>query len=94
MKKIDVNIEKINEDIDNSWEILAEPIQTIMRYHNVENSYDIIKDATRGKEINEKIIIEIINKCDLSNNVKNKLLKLKPREYIGLAKKLTLKKLK
>ena len=92
MKKIDVNIKKIDEDLNKSWEILAEPIQTIMRYHNVENSYDIIKDATRGKDITQEIIKEIIDKCDLSDSIKNKLLKLKPSDYIGLAKKLTLKK--
>ena len=92
MKKIDVNIKKIDEDLNKSWEILAEPIQTIMRYHNVENSYDVIKDATRGKDITQEIIKEIIDKCDLSDSIKNKLLKLKPSDYIGLAKKLTLKK--
>ena len=92
MKKIDVNIKKIDEDLNKSWEILAEPIQTIMRYHNVENSYDVIKDATRGKDITQETIKEIIDKCDLSDPIKNKLLKLKPRDYIGLAKKLTLKK--
>lgn len=92
MKKIDVNIKIIDEDLNKSWEILAEPIQTIMRYHNVENSYDIIKDATRGKDITQETIKEIIDKCDLSDSIKNKLLKLKPSDYIGLAKKLTLKK--
>ena len=92
MKKIDINIKKIDEDLNKSWEILAEPIQTIMRYHNVENSYDIIKDATRGKDITQETIKEIIDKCDLSDSINNKLLKLKPSDYIGLAKKLTLKK--
>ena len=92
MKKIDINIKKIDEDLNKSWEILAEPIQTIMRYHNVENSYDVIKDATRGKDITQETIKEIIDKCDLSDSIKNKLLKLKPSDYIGLAKKLTLKK--
>tara|TARA_B100001059_G_scaffold53977_1_gene48431 strand:- start:541 stop:1923 length:1383 start_codon:yes stop_codon:yes gene_type:complete len=92
MKKIDINIKKIDEDLNKSWEILAEPIQTIMRYHNVENSYDVIKDATRGKDITQETIKEIINKCDLSDLIKNKLLKLKPSDYIGLARKLTLKK--
>ena len=63
-----------------------------MRYHNVDNSYDIIKQATRGKEINQDIIKDIINKSDLKNTIKNKLLKLEPKDYIGLAKKLTIKK--
>ena len=48
-----------------SWEILAEPIMTVMRYHNVENSYDIIKKATRGKRNKQDTIKIIINNCDL-----------------------------
>ena len=92
MNKIDINILKINEDLNMSWEILAEPIMTVMRYHNVDNSYDLIKQATRGKEINQDIIKDIINKSDLKNTIKNKLLKLEPKDYIGLAKKLTIKK--
>ena len=63
-----------------------------MDNYNIENSYDIIKNATRGKSIDEKTIKIIINNCDLDKSVKLKLLKLRPREYIGLAKKLTLKK--
>ena len=94
MNKIDINLNKINADLDNSWEILAEPIQTVMRYHNIKNSYEIIKDATRGKSLNKESIVSIINNCDLDNKIKKKLLQLKPRDYIGLAKKLTLKKIK
>ena len=78
MNKIDINLDKINDEINESWEILAEPIQTIMRYYNIENSYDIIKKATRGKSIDEETIKIIINNCDLDKQVKLKLLKLKP----------------
>jgi len=91
MKKIDINTKKINEELDNSWEILAEPIQTVMRYYNVDNSYNILKNATRGKNIDKNILDEIINNCNLEKSVKNKLLKLKPRDYIGIAKNITLK---
>ena len=73
MKKIDINVKKINEELDSSWEILAELTQTVMRYYNVKNSYDILKNATRGKNINKNTIDEIINKCDLEN-CKTKLL--------------------
>ena len=91
MNKIDINILKINEDLNMSWEVLAEPIMTVMRYHNVDNSYDLIKQATRGKEINQDTIKDIINKSDLKKIIKDKLLKLEPKDYIGLAKKLTIK---
>ena len=92
MKKIDLNLDKINYDIDSSWEILAEPIQTIMRYYKIPNSYDLIKKATRGKPIDQNSLIKIIENSGLDNIAKEKLLKLKPRDYIGLAKKLALKK--
>ena len=93
MKKIDLNLDKINYDIDSSWEILAEPIQTIMRYYKIPNSYDLIKKATKGKPIDQNSIIKIIENSGLDNIAKEKLLKLKPRDYIGLARKLALKKI-
>ena len=93
MRKIDLNLDKINYDIDSSWEILAEPIQTIMRYYKIPNSYDLIKKATRGKPIDQNSLIKIIENSGLENIAKEKLLKLKPRDYIGLAKKLALKKI-
>ena len=93
MKKIDLNLDKINYDIDSSWEILAEPIQTIMRYYKIPNSYDLIKKATRCKPIDQNSLIKIIENSGLDNIAKEKLLKLKPRDYIGLAKKLALKKI-
>ena len=93
MKKIDLNLDKINYDIDSSWEILAEPIQTIMRYYKIPNSYDVIKKATRGKPIDQNSLIKIIENSGLDNIAKEKLLKLKPRDYIGLARKLALKKI-
>lgn len=93
MRKIDLNLDKINYDIDSSWEILAEPIQTIMRYYKIPNSYDLIKKATRGKPIDQNSLIKIIENSGLDNIAKEKLLKLKPRDYIGLAKKLALKKI-
>ena len=49
MNKIDVNIKKINEELNDSWEILAEPIQTVMRYYNIKNSYDILKMRQEAK---------------------------------------------
>lgn len=92
MNKIDVNIKKINEELNDSWEILAEPIQTVMRYYNIKNSYDILKNATRGKKIDKNIIDQVIDNCNLNKDVKDKLLKLQPKDYVGIAKELALKK--
>ena len=63
-----------------------------MRFHNIENSYDIIKNSTRGKSLNKQTIHSIIKSCDLDDNIKEYLLKLSPKDYIGLAQKLTKKK--
>jgi len=49
IKKIDVNFDNISNDLNNHWEVLAEPIQTVMRKYGLENPYELLKDMTRGK---------------------------------------------
>ena len=62
LKKIDVNERIINIDLKDSWAVVSEAIQTILRRENIENPYEILKDLTRGnKNINEKSIKEFIN---------------------------------
>ena len=60
MKKIDINRKKINEELDNSWEILAEPIQTVMRYYNIKNSYDILKMQQEEESLTGKLYIKLL----------------------------------
>jgi len=89
--KLEVNNEKINQDLDNAWEVLAEPIQTVMRRYGIKNPYEKLKLLTRGNQINKQTIKEFIETLDLPSEEKDKLSQLTPQTYIGLAEKLTKK---
>ncbi|EGR27622.1 hypothetical protein IMG5_192770 [Ichthyophthirius multifiliis] len=71
LDKIEVNNQKMNEDLDQHWEVLAEPIQTVMRKYGLENPYEILKDLTRGKSIVQKKIQEIQLKIQNYQKIKN-----------------------
>ena len=88
LNKLEINKSKINNDIDNSWEILAEPIQMVARKYQISNSYEYLKKFTRGKTVNKEIIYKIINNLDIPLYEKKNLLALTPRKYIGFASKL------
>jgi adenylosuccinate lyase len=86
LDKIEVNEEKINMDLDGAWEILAEPIQTVMRKNGISNPYEKLKELTRGsKKINQHILHEFINTLEISPEDKNYLIGLTPQTYLGLA---------
>ena len=65
LNKLEINKSKINNDVDNSWEILAEPIQMVARKYQISNSYEYLKKFTRGKTVNKEIISKIINNLDI-----------------------------
>ena len=88
LNKLEINKSKINNDVDNSWEILAEPIQMVARKYQISNSYEYLKKFTRGKTVNKEIISKIINNLDIPLFEKKNLLALTPRKYIGFASKL------
>ena len=88
LNKLDINKDNINKDIDNSWEILAEPIQMVARKHHIPDSYEYLKKYTRGEKVNQEIILKIINSLNIPQSEKNNLAKLTPRKYIGYASKL------
>ena len=88
LSKLDINKNRINIDIDNSWEVLAEPIQMVARKYHISNSYEYLKKFTRGKKVNKEIILKIINSLDIPEDEKNNLAKLTPRKYVGYATKL------
>lgn len=91
MAKLELNAAVIDEDIDNCWEVLAEPVQTVMRRYGLENPYEQLKELTRGKGINELGLREFITGLDLPEKVKTDLLAMTPRSYIGLAAELAKK---
>ena len=77
------------EDLNNSWEVLAEPIQTVMRRYNIDNAYDKLKDLTRGKGgINRDSLRAFIQTLDIPETEKQRLLQLSPDTYIGKAAEL------
>lgn len=86
--KLEINEIKLTEDLNKAWEVLAEPIQTVMRRYGVENPYEKLKALTRGKQIDSKIIEDFINTLEIPAEAKAELLKLTPMNYIGDAIKL------
>ena len=88
INKLEVNNEKIRQDLDNAWEVLAEPIQTVMRRYGIENPYEKLKALTRGQEINQQLIQEFVAGLDIPTEAKEHLMQLTPSSYIGIANKL------
>ncbi len=83
--KLELNAKAIDQDIDNCWEILAEPIQTVMRRYRVEKPYEKLKELTRGKTIDKSSIQEFIAGLEIPDSAKEELLALSPRTYLGNA---------
>ncbi len=90
INKLEINNKRIQQDLDNAWEVLAEPIQTVMRRYGVDNAYEKLKNLSRGKKINQQIIISFIDKLDIPLTAKNKLKQLTPENYIGYAASMAL----
>ena len=88
INKLEVNETRLLEDLDNSWEVLAEPIQTVMRRYGIDNPYEKLKELTRGKAINAEIIKDFIASLEIPPEAKEELYKLTPANYIGDAIKL------
>ncbi len=86
--KLEINEAVISADLDNNWELLAEPIQTVMRKCGVENAYEKLKDLTRGKKVDAEGIKQFVASLELPDVEKAKLAQLTPHNYIGLADKL------
>lgn len=88
LKKVKVNTEIINKELDNEWEVLAEAIQTVLRKYQIPDAYDKLKELTRGKCVTKEILKEFITNLNIPSKDKENLLKLTPKTYIGLAFKL------
>ncbi len=93
LNKLEINTKKLSDDLDHAWEVLAEPIQTIMRKYSIENPYEKLKELTRGKDhISKEVIHAFIQQLEIPKEAKDRLLQLTPATYIGdaiqLAKKI------
>ncbi|MEJ6810835.1 MAG: adenylosuccinate lyase, partial [Oceanospirillaceae bacterium] len=85
ISKLQLNAPRLNADLDSAWEVLAEPIQTVMRRYAIEEPYEKLKALTRGKAINAEIMADFIDTLELPQSVKDELKKLTPANYIGNA---------
>lgn len=88
INKLEVNEAKLAADLDASWEVLAEPIQTVMRRYGIENPYEKLKALTRGEAITRETLHAFIETLELDENIKAQLLELTPANYTGLADQL------
>ncbi len=89
LKKVAVNTDKISSDLDSKWEVLAEPIQTVLRKYGIPDAYNQLKELTRGKNISKESIQEFIKSLNvISDEDKSTLLALTPSSYIGLASRI------
>lgn len=90
LNKLEINPAKLAEDLDNSWEVLAEPIQTVMRRYGIENPYEQLKELTRGKGgINKASLHAFIAELNIPADAKKLLFAMTPASYIGKAANLT-----
>ena len=83
--KLEANEKSIVGDLDNTWEVLAEPIQTVMRRYGIEKPYEKLKALTRGRSIDADSLAEFIDTLELPDGVRDKLKKLRPSTYLGNA---------
>lgn len=83
--KLELNPTRLDEDLDHAWEVLAEPIQTVMRRYNIEKPYEKLKALTRGKAMTPDVIKSFVDTLDIPESAKNELMALTPGSYIGNA---------
>lgn len=88
ISKLEINPQVIEADLDANWEVLAEPIQTVMRRYGIEKPYEKLKELTRGQRVTAEGMRAFIEKLEIPDAAKAELLKLTPRSYTGYAEKL------
>ncbi len=91
LNKVELDSQRLTEDLLKAWEVLAEPIQTVMRKAGVDNAYDRLKELTRGRAIDARIIQNFIQGLPLSVQDKDRLLAMTPTNYLGKAIELAKK---
>ena len=86
--KLELNAEALDDDLNNSWEVMAEPIQTVMRRYGVQGAYEKLKDVTRGKTVQAADLHALIASLDIPETEKTRLLAMTPASYVGMAAEL------
>lgn len=85
LDKLDVNASYLKEELNDHYELLAEPVQTILRVHKFKDPYELLKKHTRGKKFTKETYEKFISELDCSKSLKEELLKLTPNNYLGNA---------
>ena len=85
ISKLELNPAQLNEDLENAWEVLAEPIQTVMRRYAIEEPYEKLKALTRGQDMSKETIMAFVDTLDMPEEAKQSLKDLTPHSYIGNA---------
>ena len=88
ISKLEVNEQHLLDELNQNWEVLAEPIQTVMRRYGIEKPYEKLKELTRGKRVDEVAMREFIEKLDIPESEKSRLKEMTPASYIGYAVEL------
>ncbi len=83
--KLEINPARLDQDLNEAWEVLAEPIQTVMRRYNIEKPYEKLKALTRGKAMTAEVIKNFVESLDIPDAAKAELMALTPGNYIGNA---------
>ena len=88
LSKITPNKIKIQDELNDNWEVLTEAVQTLMRYEGIPDAYEQLKKLARGSKLNQETYISFIKSLSISKDSKEKLLNLKPNLYVGKAKEI------
>jgi adenylosuccinate lyase len=88
LNKLELNREALSDDLNSSWEVLAEPIQTVMRRYGVQGAYEKLKEVTRGKTVKAEDLHALIRSLEIPDAEKTRLLEMTPGSYVGLAAEL------
>jgi adenylosuccinate lyase len=88
LNKLELNSEALDDDLNASWEVLAEPIQTVMRRYGVQGAYEKLKEVTRGKTVTASALHELIRSLEIPAAEKERLLAMTPSSYVGMAAEL------
>jgi adenylosuccinate lyase len=86
--KLELNAQALAADLDKSWEVLAEPIQTVMRRYGVQGAYEKLKEITRGQTVTAEALHKLIRELDIPEADKQRLLAMTPASYTGKAAEL------
>jgi adenylosuccinate lyase len=85
LDKLEVNPQRLHDDLDNCWEVLAEPVQTVMRRYGIENPYEQLKELTRGKGITREALHTFVAGLAIADDAKARLMAMTPASYVGHA---------